>query len=75
MLLKRCVFKCLLKVAVDVVSRSDCGRLFHALGPATEKALEPIIIVGYCRRDLIVAQRPRDLANSNLNLLKKNVQN
>ena len=45
MLLKRCVFKCLLKVAVEVVSRSDCGRLFHALGPATEKALEPMSVV------------------------------
>ena len=42
MLLKRCVFKCLLKVAVEVVSHSDCGRLFHDLGPATEKALEPM---------------------------------
>jgi len=42
MLLKRCVFKCLLNVAVNVESRSDCGRLFYALGPATEKALEPM---------------------------------
>ena len=45
MLLKRCVFKCFLKVAVDVVSHSDCGRLFHALGPATEKALEPMSVL------------------------------
>ena len=35
---------CVLKVAVKVVSRSDCGRLFHALGPATEKALEPVVV-------------------------------
>jgi len=45
MLIKRCVFKCLVKVAVDVVSRSDCGKLLHALGPATEKALEPISVL------------------------------
>ena len=45
MLFKRCVFKCLLKVAVEVVSCSDCGRLFDALGPATEKALEPMSVL------------------------------
>ena len=45
MLLKRCVFKCLLKVAVEVVSRSNCGRLLHALGPAAEKALEPMSVL------------------------------
>jgi len=25
--------------------RIDCGRLFHAVGPATEKALEPIRVL------------------------------
>jgi len=46
MLLKRCVFKCLLNVVVEVMSRSDCGKkrkLFHALGPATVNALEPMM--------------------------------
>ena len=27
------------------MSRSDYGRLFHAVGPATEKALEPIRVL------------------------------
>ena len=31
-------------VVVEVVSRSDCGKLFHAVGPATEKALEPMSV-------------------------------
>jgi len=34
-----------LEVAVEVVSRSYCGRLFHALGPATEKALKPMTVL------------------------------
>jgi len=42
MLLKRCVFKCLLKVAVEAMSRSDCGKLFHALWLATENAFKPM---------------------------------
>ena len=32
-------------IAVEVMSRSDCRRLFHALGPATEKALEPMSVL------------------------------
>jgi len=42
------VFKCLLKVAVEVVSRSDCGRLFHALGPVTEKVTQMKAETGHC---------------------------
>jgi len=45
MLLKRCVFKCLLNVIVEVLSHSDCGKLFHALGPAAKKALEPMSVL------------------------------
>jgi len=30
------LLKTLLQVADEVVSRSGCGRLYHALGPATE---------------------------------------
>jgi len=35
MLLKRRVIECHLNDSVEVMSRSDCGKLFHALGPAT----------------------------------------
>ena len=36
------------------MSHSDRGRLFHALGPATEKALEPMMVtaIGKKRRVL-----------------------
>ena len=38
------------KSEADLMLRIDCGRLFHAVGPATEKALEPIrVLVRVCR--------------------------
>ena len=35
------VFSCYLKLSVDFSDRMLAGRLFHAVGPATEKALDP----------------------------------
>ena len=34
-----------LEAEANLMSRVGCGRLFHAVGPDTEKALEPILVL------------------------------
>ena len=40
-MLKKCVFRWRLKVAVHVIDRRDSGREFQIVGPDTQNALSP----------------------------------
>ena len=42
--MNRCVLRCFLKVSVTGIWRTERGRLFQVVGPATEKEREPVIV-------------------------------
>ena len=42
---KRCVFRCLLKDAVEGADQTERGSLFHRVGPQERKALAPVLVL------------------------------
>ena len=42
---ERCVFRRLLKDAVEGADRTKAGRLFHRVGPQERKALAPVLVL------------------------------
>ena len=51
---KRCVFRRLLKDAVEGADRTKRGSLFHRVGPQERKALAPVLVLTLATEKLII---------------------